>query len=240
MAAWRNASPSPAGHLRLAACPYRDAITAIEAAGDYVQRDLLLLASRACQALLGAVAPGEDPPASFPDGHPYQPAAWIYEALAEWARSRPSSPGEQAADDERLTGKLLRAEGDPRTAAHDENRLAARLARPYRGADVLSVRLPRAAYRLGARPLQDLAKRPLLARLLLALVDHRLAGGRGLPPQAMLDAGWPGETIIAEAAANRLAVALSQLRKHDLSGIIVRHEDGHGLHPESRLRLVVA
>jgi hypothetical protein len=44
---------------------------------------------------------------------------------------------------------------------------------------------------------------------------------------------WPGERMTAEAAANRMKVALSTLRKLGLRSLIQRTDDGYLLDPRS-------
>ena len=48
----------------------------------------------------------------------------------------------------------------------------------------------------------------------------------------LIEAGWPGQRIVPDAARNRLSVALAQLRKQGLRGILQRVEEGWRLDPQ--------
>jgi predicted ATPase len=75
----------------------------------------------------------------------------------------------------------------------------------------------------------DLKSRRLLQRLLWSLVErHREAPGDGLTLDALREAGWPGERALPEAAANRVHVALTELRRRGLRSCLVRQEAGAG------------
>jgi hypothetical protein len=78
----------------------------------------------------------------------------------------------------------------------------------------------------------DLDNRPTLARVLKALLDARLqAPGAPLGVGPLTQAGWPGQTIIASAAQNRINVALTTLRKLGLGDLVLRADDGWLLDP---------
>jgi hypothetical protein len=60
----------------------------------------------------------------------------------------------------------------------------------------------------------DLSRRLPLARILATLARHRVdLPGEGLRVEDILAAGWPGERIRYEAGANRVYVAVAELRK---------------------------
>jgi tetratricopeptide (TPR) repeat protein len=70
------------------------------------------------------------------------------------------------------------------------------------------------------------------SRVLAALVEGYLATpGQPCDVPALAAAGWPGERIVASAAANRVRVALSALRKLGLGDLIARGEGGWFLDP---------
>ncbi|MGK3959238.1 tetratricopeptide repeat protein [Sorangium sp. So ce118] len=78
----------------------------------------------------------------------------------------------------------------------------------------------------------DLRERHAARRLLLALTEQqRCAPGRGLSLAALKEAGWPGERILPEAAANRIYVAMNQLRKLGMKPWLRRDAEGYSLDP---------
>ncbi|WP_433929114.1 tetratricopeptide repeat protein [Sorangium cellulosum] len=78
----------------------------------------------------------------------------------------------------------------------------------------------------------DLRERHAARRLLLALAEQqRRAPGRGLSMAALQEAGWPGERILPGAAANRIYVAMNQLRKLGLKPWLRRDGEGYSLDP---------
>ncbi|WP_437738646.1 hypothetical protein [Sorangium sp. So ce1335] len=78
-----------------------------------------------------------------------------------------------------------------------------------------------------------------LSRIVTALVDrHDEAPDASLSLQDLLEAGWPGERPVADAGANRVYVALTQLRRMGLRDIIERNEHGYRLAPRAVVRFV--
>ena len=84
----------------------------------------------------------------------------------------------------------------------------------------------------------DLARRRPLRRLLLRLAQATVDGQGPLDLAALLAAGWPGEQVVPDAAANRVHVALHQLRRLGLSGWIVHIPDGWILRSDARTEIV--
>ena len=79
---------------------------------------------------------------------------------------------------------------------------------------------------------QDLRRRRALRLILARLVDnHRDDPGAGLPLDALLEAGWPGERMVPSAGANRVYVALTTLRKLGLRKYLLSQDDGYLLDP---------
>jgi hypothetical protein len=77
-----------------------------------------------------------------------------------------------------------------------------------------------------------------LARLALALAEHRVHHpGEPLAMGALLAAGWPGEKMAPRAGANRIYVAVSQLRKLAFGRDLESHEGGYRLSPAARVTL---
>jgi hypothetical protein len=78
----------------------------------------------------------------------------------------------------------------------------------------------------------DLRHRGSSRRLLACLASELgRAPGEAVPAEDLVVAGWPGDRAHPEAARNRLHVALSQLRKLGLAGLLVRDERGYFLDP---------
>jgi predicted ATPase/predicted negative regulator of RcsB-dependent stress response len=78
----------------------------------------------------------------------------------------------------------------------------------------------------------DLSRRaPLRGILALLARRRRDAPGEAVPLPAIIDAGWPGEKIQAEAAINRVHVALTTLRKLGLRELLVTADGGYMLDP---------
>jgi tetratricopeptide (TPR) repeat protein len=77
-------------------------------------------------------------------------------------------------------------------------------------------------------PRTDLDTRPIARRLLSALAAAA-ATDRSLDRSELLSAVWPGEKILAEAARNRLKVAVSQLRRLGIASIHATPAGGYAL-----------
>lgn len=76
----------------------------------------------------------------------------------------------------------------------------------------------------------DLSKRRPLRLLLDRLAEERLARpGGALPWDALLEVGWPGEKMRADAGAHRVRVAISTLRKMGLKELLATDERGYRL-----------
>ncbi|WP_434042787.1 MULTISPECIES: ATP-binding protein [Sorangium] len=140
------------------------------------------------------------------------------------ARAREGSPSSASRSDDvrlllRILERSLAALGDlPEARAQGERELllteGARFVRP-----------PGSGW-------HDLRERHAARRLLLALTEEqRCAPGRGLSLAALKEAGWPGERILPEAAANRIYVAMNQLRKLGVKPWLRRDAEGYSLDP---------
>lgn len=87
----------------------------------------------------------------------------------------------------------------------------------------------------------SLARYRTLRRLLLALADARFgAPGTPLDWEQLLAAGWPGERVHAEAARNRVKVAIATLRSMGLREAILHDGRGYLLDPRLEVRIVTA
>jgi predicted ATPase len=84
----------------------------------------------------------------------------------------------------------------------------------------------------------ELEQRRSLRLLLEALARQRLAQpDTPLPSQALLEAGWPGERMTAEAGRTRLYSAIYSLRTLGLRTLLKKRDDGYLLDPSVALRL---
>ncbi|MEZ4298889.1 MAG: hypothetical protein R3B70_28325, partial [Polyangiaceae bacterium] len=78
----------------------------------------------------------------------------------------------------------------------------------------------------------SLDRRRQLARMLDRLAEERLSHpSAALDWQALVAAAWPGERVLPEAAAHRVRVAISTLRKLGLRDLLHTTEEGYLLDP---------
>ena len=85
----------------------------------------------------------------------------------------------------------------------------------------------------------SLTRRPTHGRILRALLGAWQADAQPLCSTADLTAaGWPDEVVLESAAANRVSVALSGLRKAGLAPLIQRQRGGWRLDPDLPIRLL--
>ncbi|HLV60417.1 MAG TPA: tetratricopeptide repeat protein [Fredinandcohnia sp.] len=103
---------------------------------------------------------------------------------------------------------------------------------PHTATAVLRVG-PEAAWFECAGSRVDLRRRSAVRRMFRALVEKRLrAPGAGLPAEALVEVGWPGERILPDAAATRVYSGIRTLRSLGLEGILLRHAEGYLLDPD--------
>lgn len=82
----------------------------------------------------------------------------------------------------------------------------------------------------------DLTTRRAMRLLLKALADHRDdAPNCALTLQQLVDAGWPGERTMPEAAAGRVYTSVATLRRMGLRKLLIRRDDGYLLDPNTPL-----
>lgn len=76
------------------------------------------------------------------------------------------------------------------------------------------------------------------ARIVQRLAEERLRHpGRAVPLGIIVAAAWPGESMIAAAAKNRVHVTLARLRRAGLEELLVRDDDGYLFDPRISLRI---
>ncbi len=85
----------------------------------------------------------------------------------------------------------------------------------------------------------DLTRRTVLGRMVVVLARARMeTPGRLLDVGELTAACWPGERIVRAAAANRVYVAISGLRRAGLAGDLERSTDGYRIATETACELV--
>lgn len=125
---------------------------------------------------------------------------------------------------------LERAVQRAEVAGLDEERPAASVrAEPEPGAD-LELGPDGAWFRVRGGERVSMRRRQAMRKLLVLLVEQRLtAPGCAVTPAALIAAGWPGERMIASAAANRLHNAVAVLRSLGLKGLLRTLDEGYAL-----------
>lgn len=99
-------------------------------------------------------------------------------------------------------------------------------------ADALIVGPQCAWFRAPQGNFHDFRRRQAPRRMLWRLIEQQQAcPGQGLPIDALIAAGWPGERIKQSAAENRAWVTLATLRKLGLKPFLDKDEDGYRLDP---------
>ncbi len=84
----------------------------------------------------------------------------------------------------------------------------------------------------------ELSRRPLLRRILAALVAGNATGRTHVSRTQLVAEAWPGERLIPESAFNRLRVAVSELRSLGLRDVLTATADGYALTASAPIRLV--
>jgi predicted ATPase len=129
---------------------------------------------------------------------------------------------------------ILGGTADPGVGLHP--RVAARFGKPVSASGLALVDEGLRFTIDGGEPV-DLSRRGPLRRVLHALVDARVrAPGNALGVHDILDAGWPGEKVQAEAGANRVYTAIRQLRRMGLEDYLLTRDAGYLLDPEKPVR----
>lgn len=165
------------------------------------------------------LSPAEDP-------HTAEVVA-LWRAVLEWmAGDRESA----------LRRRRAAIEGErPLASISDDARLVLRLLEKLTrdATQVLTVGPEGAWFRVPGGESTDVSRYAAPSRILAALATlAETSPGEVADADALVDAGWPGERIVPDAARNRLSVALAQLRKLGLKGIIERTKEGWRLSPE--------
>ena len=166
--------------------------------------------------------------------------AWLAESAAALAPPVDDHPGLQAALS--VLGAATRGDTPP---SFDEALLA--VSRSLRAAVALTASPAaeglvieadgRAFHAPGIEPV-DLRRRHAIRRVLGALARARRdRPGAVVRFDALVEAGWPGEKMRAEAARKRLRTATWQLRKLGLDGVLMTGEGGYFLDPDQPIEV---
>lgn len=79
----------------------------------------------------------------------------------------------------------------------------------------------------------DFSRRGPLRKIIVALAEAREERvGTGLSPDDVLDAGWPGDVVTAEAGAARVYSAIRTLRTNGLEDVLLTQDDGYLIDPD--------
>ena len=82
----------------------------------------------------------------------------------------------------------------------------------------------------------SLTRRKTLWALFELLCDRRSSDpGRSVPRDELLARAWPGERMLAEAAQNRLYVAIAELRRLGLRDVLVHRDEGYAIDESIRV-----
>lgn len=128
-----------------------------------------------------------------------------------------------------LGGRAVSGSVKSEAARSNDVRFALRVVRGLARAVVIEARAR--TVRVGG-DVVSLAKYPTLWRLVdLLAARRRETPGVVVAREALLAAGWPRERILPAAAANRLHVALSTLRRLGLRDVIERVDEGWRMSP---------
>jgi predicted ATPase/Tfp pilus assembly protein PilF len=133
--------------------------------------------------------------------------------------------------------RVLRGEDAPaELAGCAEVRLALRLRAPLPAAAPAPLLLARDGswFRApGSDTSIPLERRKAIRGVLRALAQQREERpGEAAPLPSLIEAGWPGERILAAAGAERVYAAVATLRRLGLAGVIQKKADGYLLAPE--------
>ncbi len=87
-------------------------------------------------------------------------------------------------------------------------------------------------FRLAGGERVSLSRRHALRLLVQRFAEHRLGSpGQALTPAMLLEAGWPGEKVRADAGTLRVYNAMSTLRRLGLREVLLSRDDGYLLDP---------
>jgi predicted ATPase len=105
----------------------------------------------------------------------------------------------------------------------------------------LEISLVHSCFQLPGDEIVSLVGKPVLARLLLGLVEQwRRAPGVPLAVEALRKIGWPDEHVSAKAGTRRVYTAVWSLRRLGLGGVLAQQEGGYLFRADAPIRLIDA
>lgn len=218
------------------------AVQVLAAAGDRAQLAVARALLAATLATLGEIQRAE---ATLADASQVSVDAPTKETVRTYAAHLHVARALEAASEDRVGVYEAELEGARAALASETNHDAVRLAtrilrraieRAERFEESLRVATDGSWFCAPGRERADLSRRSTLRALLQALVRRRrTAPGEPLSTSELVEAAWGGERILERAAANRLRVALSDLRKLGLADTLSRLPSGYRLAPEVAL-----
>ncbi len=235
------------GELDLACAAYAKALRVLHEVGDRRLEGLFLAAIGGADAARGRTAAAREAFASAEKllaevGDPGLVEAlelhrgFLALALSAQAQARGDAAQSHAERSRALElSRRARERLDSGALVHsDDARFALRLLERALRSEAWVFNVGRSALAPPGEATIDLSSRPQLVRIVRALAERRMKlPGVALSQDELLAYAWPGERMTADAAANRMKVALSTLRKLGLRSLIQRTDDGYLLDPLS-------
>ena len=217
---------------------YESGLEQLRQAGDYRHEALMSFAMAACCARLRRqsqarqVLQRAEGLLEAVDEQAFRSAARLYRLIVVLLEAKPEDAPQARQEAERTIESVLAL------GSTDEVRLALRLVRAAldevdEHEQSLKVGPGASWFQAPEGQVVALAHRPVLCRVLDALVSQRLE--RGETPMALeelVKRGWPGERLVAASGSNRVHVALSTLRRLGLQGLVVRQSGGYMISPQ--------
>jgi len=234
------------GELDLASAAYARAVRVLREVGDRRLEGLFLAALGGADAARGRIAAAREAflaaekllaevgdPGLMEALELHRGFLWL--AASAQARARGDAAASNAERSRALElSRRARERLDSGALAHsDDARFALRLLERALRSEAWVFDVGRSALVPPGEATIDLSSRPQLVRIVRALAEQRMTlPGVALSQDELLAHAWPGERMTAEAAANRMKVALSTLRKLGLRSLIQRTDEGYLLDPQ--------
>jgi predicted negative regulator of RcsB-dependent stress response len=177
---------------------------------------------------------------------PYLAVVDRLEALVEVAEARDAARMERAQRAKRLHESAVRRSADDSPSGSLDVRIARRVVARWMqeptlalaGAGALVVARDGAWFALAGQPAVSLPAHGAARRVLKALAEARVTGATdGVSHEQIVAAGWPGQRVLAEAAALRVRAVIKQLRRAGLAELVVTLNGAYALSQQREVRL---